>query len=112
MRGIVCVVLLVVWLLPCAMVFFFVKQKTAYEMRISDWSSDVCFPILRRDVRRFARWSIDVRRWLTSRGRRGRARMGKFNAGQKLNAIFVAGQAEERRVGHECVSTDRSRSSP
>src|SRR3546814_17405971 len=22
--------------------FFFVKQKTAYEMRISDWSSDVC----------------------------------------------------------------------
>src|SRR3546814_6332474 len=25
--------------------FFFFKQKTAYEMRISDWSSDVCFPI-------------------------------------------------------------------
>src|SRR3546814_7495587 len=25
----------------CALVFFF-KQKTAYEMRISDWSSDVC----------------------------------------------------------------------
>src|SRR3546814_10173003 len=24
------------------MVLFFVKQKTAYEMRISDWSSDVC----------------------------------------------------------------------
>src|SRR3546814_7366117 len=27
--------------LPCFFVFFF-KQKTAYEMRISDWSSDVC----------------------------------------------------------------------
>src|SRR3546814_13423117 len=25
----------------CVNVFFFVKQKTAYEMRISDWSSDV-----------------------------------------------------------------------
>src|SRR3546814_1040336 len=25
-----------------AIVFFFFKQKTAYEMRISDWSSDVC----------------------------------------------------------------------
>src|SRR3546814_19923440 len=25
-----------------ACVFFFFKQKTAYEMRISDWSSDVC----------------------------------------------------------------------
>src|SRR3546814_4904832 len=26
----------------CDMLFFFFKQKTAYEMRISDWSSDVC----------------------------------------------------------------------
>src|SRR3546814_5430901 len=26
----------------CLMVFVFFKQKTAYEMRISDWSSDVC----------------------------------------------------------------------
>src|SRR3546814_936288 len=35
MRGRVCAALLFV----C---FFFFKQKTAYEMRISDWSSDVC----------------------------------------------------------------------
>src|SRR3546814_8737850 len=26
----------------CSCTFFFFKQKTAYEMRISDWSSDVC----------------------------------------------------------------------
>src|SRR3546814_3858868 len=26
----------------CCFIFFFFKQKTAYEMRISDWSSDVC----------------------------------------------------------------------
>src|SRR3546814_1642827 len=26
----------------CDLSFFFFKQKTAYEMRISDWSSDVC----------------------------------------------------------------------
>src|SRR3546814_5333904 len=31
--------------------FFFFKQKTAYEMRISDWSSDVCSSDL-RDRRR------------------------------------------------------------
>src|SRR3546814_6946414 len=31
---------MVVYVLFC--VFFFFKQKTAYEMRISDWSSDVC----------------------------------------------------------------------
>src|SRR3546814_6448650 len=35
------------WYCPCSVVFmesllFFFKQKTAYEMRISDWSSDVC----------------------------------------------------------------------
>src|SRR3546814_7391612 len=29
-------------LCPLLCVFFFFKQKTAYEMRISDWSSDVC----------------------------------------------------------------------
>src|SRR3546814_6776507 len=29
-------------LIFCFIVFFFFKQKTAYEMRISDWSSDVC----------------------------------------------------------------------
>src|SRR3546814_2903198 len=30
--------------------FFFFKQKTAYEMRISDWSSDVCSSDLRERV--------------------------------------------------------------
>src|SRR3546814_1225586 len=35
--------------LSCFLVFFF-KQKTAYEMRISDWSSDVCSSDLRVDL--------------------------------------------------------------
>src|SRR3546814_6901770 len=35
-----------------SIVFFFFKQKTAYEMRISDWSSDVCSSDLPVDVRR------------------------------------------------------------
>src|SRR3546814_1642096 len=40
-------------------IFFFFKQKTAYEMRISDWSSDVCssdldFAGLGRDQRNLA----------------------------------------------------------
>src|SRR3546814_20570580 len=33
-------------------VFFFFKQKTAYEMRISDWSSDVCSS----DLAKLVRW--------------------------------------------------------
>src|SRR3546814_2847627 len=47
----VVVVLLLVWYraeeirIFC---FFFFKQKTAYEMRISDWSSDVCSSDLQR----------------------------------------------------------------
>src|SRR3546814_1794876 len=32
----------VVALMCVVVIFFFFKQKTAYEMRISDWSSDVC----------------------------------------------------------------------
>src|SRR3546814_11929949 len=34
-----CTLMLVLLFVVC---FFFFKQKTAYEMRISDWSSDVC----------------------------------------------------------------------
>src|SRR3546814_4723851 len=30
------------YVLTCSIWFFFFKQKTAYELRISDWSSDVC----------------------------------------------------------------------
>src|SRR3546814_4225642 len=41
----------------CFRVFFF-KQKTAYEMRISDWSSDVCF--FRAVVRRFIERADDA----------------------------------------------------
>src|SRR3546814_5614603 len=37
----------VVLLFMSGIVFFFFKQKTAYEMRISDWSSDVCSSDLR-----------------------------------------------------------------
>src|SRR3546814_3983997 len=32
------------------LVFFFFKQKTAYELRISDWSSDVCSSDLRSAI--------------------------------------------------------------
>src|SRR3546814_10635093 len=39
--------------------FFFFKQKTAYEMRISDWSSDVC--------------SSDLLLWVTVMGLAGSA---------------------------------------
>src|SRR3546814_1833377 len=36
------ILFLYVVMLVCVLYFFFFKQKTAYELRISDWSSDVC----------------------------------------------------------------------
>src|SRR3546814_3778217 len=39
---------------------FFFKQKTAYEMRISDWSSDVCSSDLRRYGTPLALLALDV----------------------------------------------------
>ena len=48
---------------------------------------------LRRDVGRINRWTRDDARWFRrrNRARPGRVEVGKFNAGQKLNAAFVAG---------------------
>src|SRR3546814_1030985 len=42
-------------------VFFFFKQKTAYEMRISDWSSDVCSSDLTMGRKRHAMVDTDGR---------------------------------------------------
>src|SRR3546814_9477199 len=44
-------------IIACASVLFFFSQKTAYEMRISDWSSDVCSSDL-TDPRRFRRRGV------------------------------------------------------
>src|SRR3546814_2671424 len=43
--------------------FFFFKQKTAYEMRISDWSSDVCASDLLKELHRLLveEWPCPVR---------------------------------------------------
>src|SRR3546814_4830429 len=40
---------MIVWIV-CYYFFFFFKQKTAYDMRISDWSSDVCSSDLLKDT--------------------------------------------------------------
>src|SRR3546814_987305 len=58
--------------------FFFFKQKTAYEMRISDWSSDVCSSDLAHVPRqlpaigRFREAARDSRRRRGLRGKRAR----------------------------------------
>src|SRR3546814_3141195 len=103
-------------------VFFFFKQKTAYEMRISDWSSDVCSSDLDPHPMRFFRpesaWfrltSLDQREALVKAAGADEMLVFTFDAALAgLSAeAFVTERSEERRVGKECVSTCRSRWSP
>src|SRR3546814_3987044 len=86
--------------------FFFFKQKTAYEMRISDWSSDVCSSDLTRTPGRGS-----VAGGAAGDGGRGRARTAVAGPPVRPSGT-LAERSEERRVGKECVSTCRSRWSP
>src|SRR3546814_10616214 len=105
----------------CCFSFFFFKQKTAYDMRISDWSSDVCSSDLRigRTLRQFTHF-------LGNDGKAASrlARPGRLDAGIQRQKVGLEGdlvdhrddlvdaRSEERRVGKACVRTCSSRWSP
>src|SRR3546814_3189356 len=91
--------------------FFFFKQKTAYELRISDWSSDVCSSDLLAFVFAAA-WFVTTAMavHLPSLLRDAGATPAAAVAAASL--VGPAQRSEERRVGKECVSTCRSRWSP
>src|SRR3546814_12097191 len=95
------------------LVFFFFKQKTAYEMRISDWSSDVCSSDLGDVAVGTDEWKGRVRRPAVQEHRHDRQRLAgapEHDACVKIGDDEA--RSEERRVGKECVSTCRSRWSP
>src|SRR3546814_2823029 len=111
------------------MFFFFFKQKTAYDMRISDWSSDVCSSDLGDGNvhRRFSDGVIRVMGHQHAIHQRhhdetaAKAEQHRRYATQAAEARkqyiehrgeSVKWRSEERRVGQECVSTCRSRWSP
>src|SRR3546814_4277700 len=93
---------------------FFLKQKTAYEMRISDWSSDVCSSDLRPDLRHDGIVPVLLRGGeRLARGRRLFVGVRQDDrAILRSDVATLAIRSEERRVGKECVSTCRSRWSP
>src|SRR3546814_1567758 len=109
------------------MCIFFFKQKTAYEMRISDWSSDVCSSDLPAGT------SQDVMRTALAkhygRQQQPRADFSNVQGGSSTAANFdnvrsgsgsteapqmrgASYRSEERRVGKECVRTGSSRGAP
>src|SRR3546814_15250731 len=114
------------------MVFVFVKQKTAYEMRISDWSPDVCSSDLDHMVptqpgRTEASAVSGGAEMIKALEENARA-FGIDHYGMahdppgivhvvapELGMVvpgMTAVRSEERRVGKACVSTCRSRGSP
>src|SRR3546814_5101464 len=91
---------------------FFVKQKTAYEVRISDWSSDVCSSdLLFAAIFSEAGGLTDVP--LIEKGAHHLLFTGQTTVHESLLGFTWVGspatRSEERRVGKECVSTCRSR---
>src|SRR3546814_1241240 len=93
--------------------FFFFKQKTAYEMRISDWSSDVCSSDLRYELHHGV--AITDPAIVAAAELSNRYITDRFLPDKAIDLIDEAGariRSEERRVGKECVSTCRSRWEP
>src|SRR3546814_10562791 len=82
----------------CVASFFFFKQNTAYELRISDWSSDVCSSDLTYASRGPPDHGAGHAYLPCCRLSRHRRRSPR-----------VKHRSEERRVGKECVSTCRYR---
>src|SRR3546814_3908904 len=111
-------------------IFFFFKQKTAYEMRISDWSSDVCSSdlvfntingssnvgfIKAYDEAGLGADSspiISVSIAEEEAPAMGVDLTGQYAAWNYFQSVDTPERSEERRVGKECVSTCRSRWSP
>src|SRR3546814_10833817 len=96
-------------------IFFFFKQKTAYEMRISDWSSDVCSSDL--GFGGSGPWCLEASGVIGAAGDHVGAQAdqlleGLLYLGRRLPEGELVVRSEERRVGKECVSTCRSRWSP
>src|SRR3546814_8146658 len=90
------------------MIMFFFKKKTAYEMRISDWSSDVCSS----DLAIFDGVTCEGKAALVLRGDGARVDGVVFQNMRVPDGNGAGIRSEERRVGKECVSTCRSRWSP
>src|SRR3546814_9937529 len=105
-------------------VFFFFKQKTAYELRMSDWSSDVCSSDLTFEGYATAVIDVDSPQMaaieqlcrdnlLTVRDPDLRQKLTPdYRPACKRLVISDRFRSDERRVGKGCVSPFRPSRSP
>src|SRR3546814_8543822 len=95
------VIIVLIYLFCSSVLFFFFKQKTAYEMRISDWSSDVCSSDLRADA------AADLGH------RRGRVRkligLAQPPLGGQAQPVgdMIVERTMHRAIGHAALRADR-----
>src|SRR3546814_2021565 len=81
-------------------VFFFFKQKTAYEMRISDWSSDVCSSDLKAGFITRKKTAEDRRKTfihLTPHARKLELILAPMNA--EVHKVATRGMTDEEEIG-------------
>src|SRR3546814_18596715 len=78
------------------MCFFFFKQKTAYDVRISDWSSDVCSSDLVID-------EILLQRAITDPAFVARTAVHVDHRGQPVARPGSLGHIEDARHGHAVI---------
>src|SRR3546814_4500879 len=95
-----------IYIVSCYPLFFFFKQKTAYEMRISDWSSDVCSSDLAevRDVFRSSKFGAVAGCMVVE----GVARRNKPIRVLRDNTVIFEGELESLRRFKENVDEVRS----
>src|SRR3546814_5182026 len=87
-------------LLLCTFSFFFFKQKTAYEMRISDWSSDVCSSdLIGIDRQRHLHYrDVGVRAQITQRHPRAVVEAAaRIDASVEARGLEQAGDVDRQR---------------
>src|SRR3546814_9254247 len=99
-------------------IFVFFKQKTAYEMRISDWTSDVCSSDLVHsevsEIDRLINENVTLKTEFFIHADPCLPKCCHYCSVQNCPIRSEAktidiDRSEERRVGKECVSTCRSR---
>src|SRR3546814_15659654 len=94
--------------------FFFFKQKTAYEMRISDWSSDVCssdLPLPRPE----GKWRIQLGAFSNEANARrlwGRLQPRVSTPGRRQSSFVKAGPLVRLQAGPFPSSTQASSHPP